>query len=78
LDYGFDLLQLDEVVAHTSERNGRSRAVMQRLGMTHDPEDDFDAPWYQPGHSRRRFVLYRINATEWVRQARSQMSAAGE
>lgn len=78
LDYAFDQLQLDEVVAHTSERNERSRAVMQRLGMTHDPEDDFDAPWYQPGHPRRRFVLYRIKATAWAQPARSQMSEAGQ
>jgi ribosomal-protein-alanine N-acetyltransferase len=68
LGYAFDLLRLDEVVAHTSEQNERSQAVMQRLGMTHEPEDDFDAPWYQPGHPRRRFVLYRIKATEWRRR----------
>ena len=77
LDYAFDRLQLDEVVAHTSEGNERSRAVMRRLGMTHRPEDDFDAPWYQPGHPRRRFVLYGINATEWARRERSHMSASG-
>jgi ribosomal-protein-alanine N-acetyltransferase len=66
LGYAFDRLQLDEVVAHTSERNERSRAVMRRLGMTHDPGDDFDAPWYEPGHPRRRFVLYRITPSEWA------------
>jgi len=66
LDYAFDRLRLDEVVAHTSERNERSRAVMRRLGMIHDSQDDFDAPWYRPGHPRRRFVLYRIKAREWA------------
>jgi RimJ/RimL family protein N-acetyltransferase len=70
LAYGFTLLQLGEVVAHTTAHNERSRAVMQRLGMTHDPLDDFDAPWYQPGHPRRRFVVYRITATEWARRGR--------
>jgi hypothetical protein len=29
--------------------NKRSQAVMRRLGMTHDPGDDFDAPWYETG-----------------------------
>jgi len=65
LDFAFDHLQLDEVVAHTTQLNERSRAVMRRLGMTHDPGDDFDAPWYQPGHPRRRFVLYRLKVADW-------------
>jgi ribosomal-protein-alanine N-acetyltransferase len=65
LNYAFDQLRLDEVVAHTTGGNERSRAVMHRLGMTHDPADDFDAPWYPPGHIRRRFVLYRLDGTDW-------------
>jgi len=65
LDYAFDELGLDEVVAHTTSVNERSRAVMRRLGMTHDPADDFDAPWYVGGHPYRRFVLYRLRASAW-------------
>ena len=40
---------------------------MNRLGMSHDPGDDFDAPWYEPDHPYRRFVLYRMNANDWHR-----------
>jgi ribosomal-protein-alanine N-acetyltransferase len=69
LDFAFDQLQLDEVVAHTAQANERSRAVMRRLGMTHDPGDDFDGPWYPPGHPRRRFVLYRLRVADWRGQA---------
>jgi len=65
MDYAFDDLGLDQVVAHTTHLNERSQAVMRRLGMHHDQRDDFDAPWYEPGHPRRRFVLYRIGAAEW-------------
>jgi ribosomal-protein-alanine N-acetyltransferase len=65
LDYAFGELQLSEVVAHTTNQNEPSQAVMRRLGMTHDPADDFDGPWYPVGHPRRRFVLYRINDPEW-------------
>lgn len=65
LDYAFDDLGLEEIVAHTSERNERSRAVMDRLGMTHDPRDDFDGPWYSAEHPNRRFVLYRLHAADW-------------
>jgi ribosomal-protein-alanine N-acetyltransferase len=65
LDFAFDNLRFDEVVAHTTESNERSQAVMRRLGMSHDARDDFDAPWYKPGHPRRRFVLFRVTAASW-------------
>ena len=44
LAFAFDELGLDEVVSFTSVVNERSRRVMERLGMTHDPTDDFDHP----------------------------------
>jgi hypothetical protein len=34
---------------------------MRRLGMTHDPADDFDDPTVPPGPLRRS-VLYRSTA----------------
>ncbi len=52
---------LTEVVSFTTVGNGRSRAVMQRLGMTHDPADDFDHPLL-PAWPQRRHVLYRRRA----------------
>jgi ribosomal-protein-alanine N-acetyltransferase len=65
LDFAFGELELSEVVAHTTRLNEPSQAVMRRLGMAHDPADDFDGPWYPVGHPRRRFVLHRINEPEW-------------
>jgi RimJ/RimL family protein N-acetyltransferase len=65
MHHAFDALGLEEVVAHTTHLNERSRAVMRRLCMRHDPRDDFDAPWYEPGHPKRRFVLFRMAAAEW-------------
>ncbi|MFG1606217.1 GNAT family N-acetyltransferase [Actinoplanes sp. NPDC049265] len=41
LSYGFDTLRLPEIVAIAAAGNHRSRAVMTRLGMTHDPSLDF-------------------------------------
>ena len=67
LDHAFGPLGLGEVVAHTTASNERSRAVMRRLGMRHDPADDFDGPWYPEGHPRRGFVLYRMTAADWPR-----------
>ena len=44
--------------------NERSRAVMRRLGMTHDPADDFDHPLVSDERLRRH-VLYRLTAADW-------------
>jgi RimJ/RimL family protein N-acetyltransferase len=59
LDYGFDELGLDEIVAVTVPANRRSRQVMERLGMTRDPADDYDHPLVPEGPLRRH-VLYRL------------------
>ena len=34
-------------------------AVMQRIGMTHDTDGDFEHPRVAPGHPLRRHVLFR-------------------
>jgi RimJ/RimL family protein N-acetyltransferase len=59
LDYGFEELGLSEIVAVTVPANQRSRRVMERLGMTHAPEDDFDHPRLPEGPLKRH-VLYRL------------------
>jgi ribosomal-protein-alanine N-acetyltransferase len=35
---------------------------MERIGMTHDPNDDFDHPDLQNGDPLIRHVLYRVTA----------------
>ncbi len=60
LEVAFGPLNQSEVVAMTSTVNLRSRRVMDRLGMTYDPQDDFDHPLLAEGHPLRRHVLYRI------------------
>jgi RimJ/RimL family protein N-acetyltransferase len=57
---GFRELGLDEIVSFTAVGNTRSRAVMRRIGMTHDAADDFDHPALPDGHPLRRHVLYRL------------------
>lgn len=56
----FEELRLKEIVSFTVPANQRSRAVMERIGMTHDPRDDFDHPKLAQGHPLRRHVLYRL------------------
>ena len=60
LQHAFGAVGLDEVVSFTARGNARSRAVMVRLGMGHDPVDDFDHPLLPVGHPLRPHVLYRI------------------
>jgi RimJ/RimL family protein N-acetyltransferase len=65
LDFAFNELSWREVVAFTAATNVRSQRVMERLGMTHQPIDDFDHPKIEPGHPLRRHVLYRIRRPNW-------------
>lgn len=65
LRFGFESLNLNEIVAFTAVANQRSRNVMERLGMTYDPKDDFDDPDYTDGHPFRRLVLYRLKKHQW-------------
>ena len=61
LDVAFGDARLDEVVSFTTTANEPSRAVMVRLGMVHDPAEDFDHPRVPEGPLRRH-VLYRLTA----------------
>jgi len=60
LAFGFDELRLEQIVSITVPANARSRRVMEKIGMTCDPADDFDHPLLPEGHPLRRHVLYRI------------------
>lgn len=61
LDWGWQHLHPPggQFVSFTTEGNVKSRRVMEKLGMTHDPSDDFDHPLL-PHWPGRRHVLYRI------------------
>jgi ribosomal-protein-alanine N-acetyltransferase len=63
LGFGFDVLNLWEIVAFTAQINQRSIAVMERIGMHRNPEDDFDHPALPSGHHLQRHVLYRRSRT---------------
>jgi ribosomal-protein-alanine N-acetyltransferase len=59
---GFDRVGLKEIVSFTVPVNLRSIAVMERLGMTRDPQDDFEHPNVPVGHPHRHHALYRLAA----------------
>jgi RimJ/RimL family protein N-acetyltransferase len=48
-----------DLVSFTTVDNLPSRRVMEKLGFTRDPAEDFDHPRIPEGHPLRRHVLYR-------------------
>lgn len=58
--YSFHVLNLQELVSFTAVKNQRSRKLMEKLGMTRNPEDDFEHPKLPEGHPLRPHVLYRL------------------
>jgi RimJ/RimL family protein N-acetyltransferase len=58
--HAFTNLLVSELVSFTIPGNARSRRVMEKLGMTRDPADDFEHPKLPEGHPMRRHVLYRL------------------
>ncbi len=77
LDYGFAELGLEEMVSFTTVANLRSRRVMERLGMRHNPADDFENPTVPEGHPIRPHALYRLDRESWKRNAQSFTRRSG-
>ena len=66
VDFAFRELRLDELVSFTVPPNRRSRRVMERLGMTYSPADDFEHPSLPEGHPLRRHVFYKLSRSRWT------------
>jgi RimJ/RimL family protein N-acetyltransferase len=62
ITHGFGVLRMSEIVSFATLDNRRSHRVMIRLGMRHDPVDDFEHPVLAAsGHAHlARHVLYRL------------------
>ncbi|NGX58334.1 MAG: Spermidine N(1)-acetyltransferase [Chlamydiae bacterium] len=63
MDYAFNELNIEELVSMTAVLNHRSQKLMEKLGMTRDPKDDFEHPNLDLGHPLRPHVLYRKSHT---------------
>jgi RimJ/RimL family protein N-acetyltransferase len=61
IDYAFHQLKLPSVVAVTTVTNQPSRRVMERLGMHHRPELNFEHPKVPQGNAFGPHVLYELN-----------------
>lgn len=72
LAFGFETLDLAEIVSFAVWNNDRSTAVMERIGMHRDPSRDFDHPAVPDTHPQlKRHVFYALSRTDWQRQKRA-------
>ena len=67
LDWLFTNLADDAAWAITSYGNRRSRAVMERLGMRHQPELDFGHPELAEHDPLRPHVVYSLARSHWTK-----------
>jgi RimJ/RimL family protein N-acetyltransferase len=58
--YGFEELELEDIVAITSVGSAGSQRVMTKLGMTRQPALDFDHPRLPATSPLVRHMLYRV------------------
>lgn len=59
LEFALENLGLPEVVSFTSAENLRSRRVMEKIGLSRNPRDDFEHPNQSLSDALRANVLYR-------------------
>ncbi|MCH8266311.1 MAG: GNAT family N-acetyltransferase [Acidobacteria bacterium] len=63
--YAFEVLGLETLVSFTASVNAKSRRVIEKVGMTRDPVEDFNHPRLSEGHPLCRHVLYRLQRSAW-------------
>ena len=88
LSLAFEKYGLPEVVSFTTMANTPSIRVMEKIGLQHDPRDDFNHPKLPADHPLSRHVLYRLTAktlrerdtivitpyhSEWPQQAAAEI-----
>lgn len=70
--FAFGTLKLDSLVSYTVPINVRSRRVMEKIGMTHDPTEDFQHPDLPEGHPLRHHLLYRLRGPDLLATDRDE------
>ena len=67
LHYAFAKLNLNEIVSFTVVNNKASRRIIEKIGLHHDPHDDFDHPKLEKTSPLCRHVLYRFMRDEYLK-----------
>ena len=66
LNHAFRELKIPEIVSFTAEGNAQSIKVMQKIGLRHHANDDFDHPKLEDTSPLKRHVLYRLSKEEYL------------
>jgi len=73
IDFAFERLSEERLVAFTPSCNERSLALMQRLGMQTVVDGDFEHPALAPGHPLRRHQLFELSRLQWQAPLRAEL-----
>lgn len=65
LEIGFNQFEFDEIVSFTAEINVKSQKVMQKIGMSHNINDDFMHPKIAASSKLAKHVMYKITKDEY-------------
>jgi RimJ/RimL family protein N-acetyltransferase len=68
LHHAFVDLNLERVVSFTVVDNQRSRRVMEKIGLHHNREDDFDHPKLAQDSPLKRHVLYQVSKADYLKK----------
>lgn len=68
LKFGFETLGLNEIVSFTASVNKKSRRVMEKIGMSYEPDKNFEHPKVPEGNPLRKHVLYKIRRKSCLNQ----------
>ncbi len=66
LEYAFNTLNLKEVVSFTSVGNQKSIRVMNKIGLKHDPKNNFYHPKLDKDHPLALHVLYKLSKEDFL------------
>jgi RimJ/RimL family protein N-acetyltransferase len=67
LAYGFNTLDLAEVVSFTVPQNTRSIHVMEKIGLSRDISGDFFHPMLSREHPLSKHILYRLKKDAYLK-----------
>lgn len=66
LEYGFNTMNLNEIVSFTVPDNVKSIQVMERIGLKRDIKGDFAHPRLAADHPLSQHVLYRLTRNDYL------------
>ena len=66
LNHAFSELNIPEIFSFTATTNLKSQRVMEKIGLHHAEEDDFNHPKLEKSSPLCRHVLYRLTNEEYL------------